>query len=44
MNLGPTAYSAVKDWIRSSDGKLSFIGYTKFLHGVTMRTSNARHR
>ncbi|KAJ6881298.1 hypothetical protein NC651_027996 [Populus alba x Populus x berolinensis] len=44
MNLGPTAYSAVKDWIRSSDGKLSFIGYTKFLHGVTMRNSNARHR
>uniref|UniRef100_A0A6N2L0B5 non-specific serine/threonine protein kinase n=1 Tax=Salix viminalis TaxID=40686 RepID=A0A6N2L0B5_SALVM len=44
MNLGPAAYSAVKDWIRSSDGKLNFLGYTKFLHGVTMRISNARFR
>ncbi|KAF9671040.1 hypothetical protein SADUNF_Sadunf12G0005500 [Salix dunnii] len=41
MNLGPAAYSVVKDWIRSSDGKLNFLGYTKFLHGVTMRISNA---
>lgn len=43
MNLGPTAHSLLKDWIRSSDGKLSFLGYTKFLHGVTIR-GNTRHR
>ncbi|KAK9291333.1 hypothetical protein L1049_019278 [Liquidambar formosana] len=43
MNLGPTAHSLLKDWIRSSDGKLSFLGYTKFLHGVTIR-NNTRHR
>ena len=42
MNLSSAAYSIVRDWIRPSDGKLSFIGYTKFLHGLTMRSSNAR--
>ncbi|XP_068481576.1 CDPK-related kinase 6-like isoform X1 [Phaseolus vulgaris] len=44
MSLGPSAYSLMGDWIRKSDGKLSLVGYTKFLHGVTMRTSNTRHR
>ncbi|GFZ06357.1 calcium-dependent protein kinase (CDPK) family protein [Actinidia rufa] len=44
MNLGPTAHSLLKDWIRISDGKLSFLGYTKFLHGVTIRSSNTRHQ
>ncbi|PON81203.1 Serine/threonine protein kinase [Trema orientale] len=44
MNLGPTAYPLLNDWIRNSDGKLSFLGYTKFLHGVTIRSSNSRHR
>ncbi|CAK7324259.1 unnamed protein product [Dovyalis caffra] len=44
MNLGPTAHSVVKDWISSSDGKLNFLGYTKFIHGVTIRSSNARYR
>ncbi|XP_050249503.1 CDPK-related kinase 3-like isoform X3 [Quercus robur] len=43
LNLGPTAYSILKDWIRNSDGKLSLLGYTKFLHGVTLRSSNTRH-
>ncbi|XP_006661945.2 CDPK-related kinase 3-like [Oryza brachyantha] len=42
MNLSSAAYSIVRDWIRPSDGKLSFLGYTKFLHGLTMRSSNAR--
>ncbi|CAO2838532.1 unnamed protein product [Amaranthus hypochondriacus] len=42
MNLGPTAYTLVKDWIRPSDGHINFIGYTKFLHGVTIRSSNMR--
>ncbi|KAF7149349.1 hypothetical protein RHSIM_Rhsim03G0213800 [Rhododendron simsii] len=44
LNLGPSAYNLLKDWIRSSDGRLSFLGYTKFLHGVTIRSSNTRHQ
>ncbi|PIN04008.1 Ca2+/calmodulin-dependent protein kinase, EF-Hand protein superfamily [Handroanthus impetiginosus] len=44
LNLGPAAYSLLKDWVRPSDGKLSFLGYTKFLHGVTLRNANTRHR
>ncbi|KAF3626751.1 CDPK-related kinase 4 [Capsicum annuum] len=43
MNLGPTAYTFLKDCIRPSDRKLSFLGYTKFLHGVTVRGSSTRH-
>ncbi|KAE9598052.1 hypothetical protein Lal_00003938 [Lupinus albus] len=43
LNLGPSAYSILKDWIRN-DGKLNLLGYTKFLHGVTLRTSNSRNR
>ncbi|MQL84728.1 hypothetical protein Taro_017243 [Colocasia esculenta] len=42
LNLASSAYSVLRDWIRRSDGKLSFLGYTKFLHGVTIR-SNTRH-
>lgn len=42
LNLGPTAYSMFKDWIRPSDGKLNFLGFTKFLHGVTIRNSRNR--
>ncbi|KAL5726797.1 non-specific serine/threonine protein kinase [Ranunculus cassubicifolius] len=44
MNLGPSAHALLSDWIRNTDGKLSFLGYTKFLHGVTIRSSNTtRH-
>ncbi|KAL6004350.1 Cyclin-dependent kinase 4 [Asimina triloba] len=43
MNLGPTAHTILRDWIRE-DGKLSFLGYTKFLHGVTIRSANTRHQ
>ncbi|KAG2720619.1 hypothetical protein I3760_02G044400 [Carya illinoinensis] len=43
LNLGPSAYSILREWIRNSDGKLSLLGYTKFLHGVTLRSSNTRH-
>ncbi|MED6121062.1 Cyclin-dependent kinase 4 [Stylosanthes scabra] len=43
LNLGPSAYSVLRDWIRNSDGKLNLLGYTKFLHGVTPRGSNPRH-
>ncbi|KAG2537040.1 CDPK-related kinase 3-like isoform X2 [Panicum virgatum] len=42
MNLSSAAYSIVRGWIRPSDGKLSLLGYTKFLHGLTMRSGNAR--
>ncbi|PSS03908.1 CDPK-related kinase [Actinidia chinensis var. chinensis] len=44
LNVGPTSYSILKDWIRGSDSKLSLLGYTKFLHGVTLRSSNTRQR
>jgi len=44
LNVGPTAHTILRDWIRSSDGKLSLLGYTKFLHGVTLRSTNTRHR
>ncbi|GAB2291108.1 Cyclin-dependent kinase 4 [Dionaea muscipula] len=45
LNLGSIAHSILRDWIRSSDGKLCLLGYTKFLHGVTIRSStNTRHQ
>ncbi|XP_058738796.1 CDPK-related kinase 3 [Vicia villosa] len=44
LNLGPSAYSVLRDWIRNTDGKLSLLGYTKFLHGVTLRSSVPRPR
>ncbi|KAH9322603.1 hypothetical protein KI387_017242, partial [Taxus chinensis] len=43
LNLGPNVYTALHDWIRHTDGKLSFLGFAKFLHGVTLR-SNMRTR
>ncbi|KAI7747244.1 hypothetical protein M8C21_004907, partial [Ambrosia artemisiifolia] len=42
MNVGESGHSILKDWIRSSDGKLNFLGYTKFLHGLSIRSSNTR--
>ncbi|KAK8938951.1 CDPK-related kinase 4 [Platanthera zijinensis] len=44
MNLASSTYSIVQEWIRPSDGKLSFIGYTNFLHGITVRGSNVRRQ
>ncbi|KAA8520787.1 hypothetical protein F0562_014941 [Nyssa sinensis] len=38
LNVGPTAHSILKEWIRNSDGKLSLLGYTKFLHGGSSKT------
>lgn len=43
LNVPPTAQSALKEWIRG-DGKLTLLGYTRFLHGVTLRSSNTRHQ
>ncbi|XP_060218337.1 CDPK-related kinase 3-like [Lycium barbarum] len=42
LNVGPTAHNILRDWIRS-DGRLSLLGYTKFLHGVTLRSAHMRH-
>lgn len=44
MNVGESAHSTLKDWIRSSDGKLNFLGYTKFLHGLSIRGSSTRQQ
>ncbi|CAL9042369.1 unnamed protein product [Musa banksii] len=40
LNLPTASHSLLQDWIREEDGKLSFLGYTKYLHGVTIRGSN----
>eukprot|EP00249_Psilotum_nudum_P023364 c28847_g1_i1 orf=1386-3134(+) len=32
------AHIVLHDWVRHTDGKLSFIGFTKLLHGVTVRS------
>ncbi|PIN22526.1 Ca2+/calmodulin-dependent protein kinase, EF-Hand protein superfamily [Handroanthus impetiginosus] len=42
LNVGPAAHSMLRDWLRNN-GKLSLLGYTKFLHGLTLRSSNMRH-
>ncbi|KAK4749739.1 hypothetical protein SAY87_027188 [Trapa incisa] len=42
MSLDPRAYSLLNNCIRKSDGRLSFLGYTKFLHGITIRNSQLR--
>ncbi|XP_042057526.1 CDPK-related kinase 3-like [Salvia splendens] len=42
LNVGASAYSMLRDWLRS-DSRLSLVGYTKFLHGLTLRSSNMRH-
>ncbi|XP_056160591.1 CDPK-related kinase 3 isoform X2 [Syzygium oleosum] len=45
LNVHPSAaHLNLKDWIRNSDGKLNLLGYTRFLHGVTLRSSHARQR
>ncbi|KAL7158970.1 hypothetical protein ABFS83_02G178700 [Erythranthe nasuta] len=41
LNVGTTAHSMLRDWLRTN-GKLSLLGYTKFLHGLTLRSSNMR--
>ncbi|EFH58344.1 hypothetical protein ARALYDRAFT_483834 [Arabidopsis lyrata subsp. lyrata] len=44
LNVGASAYGHLREWVRSSDGKLSYLGFTKFLHGVTLRAAHARPR
>lgn len=40
LGLGPsvTVQVVLQDWIRHSDGKLSFLGFLKLLHGVSNRS------
>ncbi|KAJ0978971.1 hypothetical protein J5N97_014445 [Dioscorea zingiberensis] len=39
LGLGPSVpvHVVLQDWIRHSDGKLSFLGFVKLLHGVSSR-------
>ncbi|PRQ47906.1 putative protein kinase CAMK-CDPK family [Rosa chinensis] len=40
LDLGPSVlvHAFLRDWIRQTDGKLSFVGFVKLLHGVSGRT------
>lgn len=40
LGLGPNipVHAVLHDWIRHTDGKLSFLGFVKLLHGVSSRT------
>ncbi|XP_023003587.1 CDPK-related kinase 5-like [Cucurbita maxima] len=40
LGLSPSVpvHSVLQDWIRHSDGKLSFLGFVKLLHGPSSRT------
>ncbi|KAK3024532.1 hypothetical protein RJ639_043724 [Escallonia herrerae] len=40
LGLGPSVpvHAVVNDWVRHADGKLSFLGFVKLLHGVSTRS------
>lgn len=40
LGIGPAVpvHAVLHDWIRHSDGKLSFLGFVKILHGVSTRS------
>ncbi|KAF5451343.1 hypothetical protein F2P56_026456 [Juglans regia] len=40
LGLGPSVpvHAVLHDWVRHTDGKLSFLGFVKLLHGVSSRT------
>ncbi|XP_024966498.1 CDPK-related kinase 5-like [Cynara cardunculus var. scolymus] len=40
LGLGPSVplHAVLNDWIRHTDGKLSFLGFVKLLHGVSTRS------
>uniref|UniRef100_A0A6N2KZX1 EF-hand domain-containing protein n=2 Tax=Salix TaxID=40685 RepID=A0A6N2KZX1_SALVM len=40
LGLGPSipVHAVLNDWIRHTDGKLSFHGFVKLLHGTSSRT------
>lgn len=39
LGLGPSVpvHAVLHDWIRHTDGKLSFLGFVKLLHGPSTR-------
>ncbi|KAE8721779.1 CDPK-related protein kinase [Hibiscus syriacus] len=41
LGLGPSipVHAVLNDWIRHTDGKLSFLGFVKLLHGPSSRAS-----
>jgi len=41
LGLGPSVplHVVLQDWVRHSDGKLSFLGFMKLLHGVSSRAT-----
>ncbi|KAJ4890233.1 CDPK-related kinase 5 [Raphanus sativus] len=43
LGLGPSVpvHAVLHDWLRHTDGKLSFLGFVKLLHGVSSRTVKA---
>ncbi|KAK4803001.1 hypothetical protein SAY86_001204 [Trapa natans] len=45
LGLGPSVpvHSVLQDWIRHTDGKLSFHGFVKMLHGVSSRSVPKPH-
>ncbi|XP_074304541.1 CDPK-related kinase 5-like isoform X2 [Silene latifolia] len=45
LGLGPNipVHAVLHDWIRHTDGKLSFLGFVKLLHGVSSRTLIKAH-
>ncbi|KAI4300899.1 hypothetical protein L6164_034226 [Bauhinia variegata] len=38
LSLSVPVHVVLQDWIRHSDGKLSFLGFVRLLHGVSSRT------
>uniref|UniRef100_M4DKC1 non-specific serine/threonine protein kinase n=1 Tax=Brassica campestris TaxID=3711 RepID=M4DKC1_BRACM len=41
LRLGPSSvpmHAVLQDWIRQSDGKLSFLGFVRLLHGASSQT------
>ncbi|EXB96709.1 CDPK-related protein kinase [Morus notabilis] len=45
LGVGPSVpvHAVLHDWIRHTDGKLSFLGFVKLLHGVSIRTLAKAH-
>ncbi|KAG5245662.1 CROOKED family protein [Salix suchowensis] len=45
LGLGPSVplHAVLHDWIRHTDGKLSFLGFVKLLHGASSRTLAKAH-
>ncbi|KAL5982402.1 hypothetical protein ACLOJK_016473 [Asimina triloba] len=45
LGLGPSVplHAVLHDWIRHTDGKLSFLGFVKLLHGVSTRPLAKAH-